>query len=63
LRGGDQFQQFLGIIQPFFEFILVFPKRSGRELRCHAGIFQSRIRRDETHLIQAYALRARECGF
>jgi hypothetical protein len=63
LCGSDQFQQFLGIIEPLFEFILVFPKRSGRELRGHAGILQARIRGDETHLIQTYALRARERGF
>jgi hypothetical protein len=63
LRCGNQFQQFLGIIQPLFEFTLVFPKRSSRELRGHAGLLQSRIRRDETHLIQTYAGRARERGF
>jgi hypothetical protein len=63
LRGSNQFQQLLGIIQPLFEFILVFPKRSGRELRGHAGLLQSGIRCDETHLIQTYALRAGERGF
>jgi hypothetical protein len=62
LRRGNQFQQFLRIIEPFSEFVLVSAERSGRELRSDAGVFQARVGRHKANLIQPNALSAGECG-
>jgi hypothetical protein len=63
LRRGNQLEQFLRVIEPFLKLVLVFAERGGRKLCGHAGIFQTRVRRDKADLIQAYALGAGECGF
>jgi hypothetical protein len=62
LSGGDKFQQFLRIIQPFFEIVL-FAEGSGCELRGDAGVLQARIGGHEANFIQADALGAGERGF
>jgi hypothetical protein len=62
LRRGDEFQQFLRIIEPLLKIVLVFAEGSGRKLRGNAGVFQARIRRDETDLVQTNALRACKRG-
>jgi hypothetical protein len=51
LRCGNQFQQFLRIIQHFLELILLVAQRRGSDLRRHAGILQSHIRRHEAHFV------------
>jgi hypothetical protein len=62
LSGGDKFQQFLGIIQPFFEIVL-FAEGSGCELRGDAGVLQARISGHEADFVQTDALRSCERGF
>jgi hypothetical protein len=62
LRSGDEFQQFLRIIEPLLKIVLVFAEGSSRELRGDAGVFQARIRGDEADLVQTNALRACKRG-
>jgi hypothetical protein len=63
LRRGNQLQQFLGIIEPFSEFVLVSAEGSCGELRGYAGVFQARVGCDKADLIQPYALGAGERSF
>jgi len=60
LRRGNQLQQFLWVVQPLPELILLVAQRGGGNLCCHARVFEARIRGHETNLIDADTLRASE---
>jgi hypothetical protein len=60
----NQFQQFVGIVQPFLELILIsVAQRSGGKLGSHARLFMARIRGHKANFVDADSLRSGERGF
>jgi hypothetical protein len=62
LGSGDQFEQFMRVVQPFRKLVLVVAERCGRQLRGHARFLQPRIRGHEANLIDADSLSTSERG-
>jgi hypothetical protein len=60
LRSGNQFEQFMRIVQQIGELVMIFAQRSRCDLRRHARILQPRVRGYEAEFIDADSLRPGE---
>jgi hypothetical protein len=60
LGRGNQFEQFMRVVQPFRKLVLVIAERCGRQLRSHARFLQPRIRGHEANLVDADSARPGE---
>ena len=64
LRGGDELQQFFGIVEPLLELILIgVAQGRGGELRGDAGVFEASIGGDETDFVDTDAAGSGQSGF
>jgi hypothetical protein len=57
LSSGNQFEQFMRVVQPFRKLVMVVAERCGCQLRGHARFLQPRIRGHEANLIDADSTR------
>jgi hypothetical protein len=60
LRGSNQFEQFMRVVQPLRELVVIFPEGCDSQLGRHAGVLQPGIRGYEADFIDANALRSRK---